>query len=154
MPTERQLQIADYLAIQGDSIDADDVASGEEAEILSRIIDNNLERVDMAARVPIDALYDGADIIELVLTTEFILPALGSETTIKTYTAKHGFGGTRPPITIRDAFARSRADIENQILSDPPYLYIDAGLEAIRRQQQAERNARESNGEVDSRVHL
>ena len=154
MPTERQLKIADYLALQGESVDADDVATGEEAEILSRIIDNNLERVDMADRVPIDPLYDGADMLKLVLTTEFILPALGSEATIKTYTANHGFGGSQPPITIQDAFVRSRADIENQILSDPPYLYIDAGLEAIRRQQQAERNARESNGEVDSRVFI
>ena len=29
MPTERQLKIADYLALQGESVDADDVASGE-----------------------------------------------------------------------------------------------------------------------------
>ena len=151
MPTQREIQIAEYLALQERSGDVP-VAVGEEAEILSRIIDNNLERIDKADKLPIDPLYEGADTFKMVVTAEFVLPALGSQATIKTYRANHGYGGGRPPISEIEAFNRAVADISNQIISDPPYLYIDAGLEAIRRGQQAERNARESRGEVDSRV--
>ena len=49
MPTERELRIAEYLAL-GEQEEGSELptATGEEAEILARIEDNNLERVDMA----------------------------------------------------------------------------------------------------------
>ena len=154
MPTQRELQISQYLAVQERASDSLPVATGETAEIFDRIVQNNLERVDRLENVTIDALYDGANFLKMIVTTEFILPALGSEAVIRTYRVEKEFGGETPPVTESDAFLRAVADIENQIVSDPPYLYIDNGLEEIRRQQLAERNARNSRGEIEGRTRI
>ena len=121
MPTQRQLQISEYLAIQERAFESGQpvTVTGEQAEVLDRIVQNNLERVDLLDKVSIDRLYDGANFIKMIVTTEFILSALGSEVVVRTYKSEKEYGGESPPVTESDAFLRATTDIDGQITLDP-----------------------------------